>query len=356
MNVRRVIALAATATAVVFTAPGSLAAEVAGQPATKATPKTRAPRGKAPTADPGVVINSWALSPTGSADPNQPGNRPNLSYELAPGGEVKDSVTLFNYSNVPLTFRVYATDAFNNADGQFDLLPGDKKPTDAGSWVTLPQANITVPALAQAILPIAVAVPAGARPGDHAGAVLASSQAEGTGPDGKVITLDRRTGSRLYIRVTGPLAPELAVENVHTTYRPSLNPLSGVVEVAYRVQNRGNVRLGGTRRLSISGPLGVATKRKRAAKLPELLPGEGFTIHAKFSGVPATGIVSARIRVDPLPVDGGSKGTSANKESTTIAAPFTLLALGLAIFLLRRARRSYRQHQHEQQGLDTVPP
>ena len=85
--------------------------------------------------------------------------------------------------------------------------------------MTLPQDTITLEARQQATMPITVKVPITARPGDHAGAVLASSQAEGTGPDGKVITLDRRTGSRVYIRVAGPLTPELTVEKLRTTLR-----------------------------------------------------------------------------------------------------------------------------------------
>lgn len=350
MRTRRAIAIAATATAVVFTASGLFAAGVAGQPTTRTPPTTRGPKAKAPPATPEVEVNSWALAPSGSVDPKQPGNRSNLSYELAPGGEVKDSVTLFNFSNVQLTFRVYATDAFNNADGQFDILPGDKSPTDVGSWVTLPQANITVPAESQANLPITVAVPADALPGDHAGAVLASSQAEGTGPDGKVITLDRRTGSRLYVRVAGPLAPELAVENLRTTYRPALNPLDGSVDVEYRVENRGNVRLGAKHGLSVSGPLGLATKRKPTVTIPELLPGRGVNVRATFDGAPATGIVSGRVTLDPIPLEGdaGTKPPRINRRSTTVAMPFTVIALALAVPLLRRGRRAYRQRQLEQ--------
>src|SRR5262245_27067586 len=57
-------------------------------------------------------IQSWALAPSG-ADPGEPSSRPNLSYETAPGAEIQDSVTLWNYGNTQLTFRIYATDAFN---------------------------------------------------------------------------------------------------------------------------------------------------------------------------------------------------------------------------------------------------
>jgi len=122
-------------------------------------------------------------------DPNEAGNRTALSYDVDPGATITDSVTLYNYGNTQLTFRIYATDAFNNEDGQFDLIPGAEEPTDVGSWVTMPQANITVPPGRQVVLPITLDVPANATAGDHVGAILAANDAEGTGPDGTALDL-----------------------------------------------------------------------------------------------------------------------------------------------------------------------
>jgi len=295
---------------------------------------------------PRAVVNSWALSPTG-AKAGEPGTRPNLSYELAAGAQVKDSVTLFNYSNVQLTFRIYGTDAFNNVDGQFDLLTGDQAPVDAGAWVTLPQENITVPALASASLPITVAVPPDARPGDHGAAVLAASQAEGTGPDGKIITLDRRTGSRLYIRVAGPLDPGLDVSRYHGTYHPALNPLRGSLDVTYTVRNRGNVRLAAKQRLALRAVAGLGLDQSTPVDLPELLPGNSVTLHATFEGVPATVLLLTRISLIPIgakdAVNPDVKATS--RTGRTLAVPWTLVALMLTTGLGLYARKAYSRHQ-----------
>lgn len=341
MSVRRrvVLATAATASVLIALAPGSW-----GQSAP-------APGSDGPPAAGTGVVHSFALAPTGSADPSQPGNRPNLSYEATAGSSIDDAVTLFNYSNVQLTFRVYATDAFNNPDGEFDLLPGDRNPTEVGTWVKVPQANITVPAGSQATMPITIDVPIDARPGDHAGAVLASSQAEGTGPDGKVIAFDRRTGPRLYIRVAGRLTPELAIEDLETVYQPSLNPLAGAVEVKYRVENRGNVRLGGDHRVVAGGPFGLGAKQGPKRKLPELLPGQGVTLRATLDGVAATGLARTEISVDPAPVGDGLAGMAdVKRRSRMLAVPLTLLAVAVAATLLRYARRSARRHRHEALG------
>lgn len=289
------------------------------------------------------VVDSWAVSPAGSLDPTQPGDRSFLSYAVTPGQQFKDAVILFNFSNVPLTFRLYPTDAFNNADGGFDVLPGTTKPKDAGTWITPDQGVLTLGPKTQATVPITVRIPLAATPGDHVGAILASNPAQGTSPDGKVITVDRRTGTRVYIRVTGPLHPELAITQVHATYHASLNPLSGRVSVSYRVENIGNVRLAGKHHARVGGILGLGSKSGKTQDLPELLPGSGATMHASFTGVPATFLDFATVTVDPND-SGGQKVKSARRHAATIAMPWTVLALALVVYLIAYSTRSYRRH------------
>ncbi|MBV8691439.1 MAG: DUF916 domain-containing protein, partial [Actinobacteria bacterium] len=260
----------------------------------RTTTTTSPPAPGAENAPPGAVVNSWALAPAGSTDPRQPGDRPNFSYSAAPGSVVTDQATLFNYSNVELTFHVYATDAFNELGGEFGLLPESKKPTDVGTWVVLPQANLTLPPQKQATFPITVKIPSTARPGDHVGAILASNDALGAGPSGKLVNINRRTGSRLYVRVAGPLQPELAISKISSSYHPRLNPLSGPVDVTYEVENRGNVRLGGQVQADASGVFGLGSKKgPRIKLLDEVLPGQKVRVKAHFKGIPATFIASA---------------------------------------------------------------
>lgn len=332
---RLLVATALSAVALGAVAPPSVAGPTA---------QTQDPSPPTSPAPPGEVIESWALAPTGSLDPNEAGNRPSLSYDLDPGATITDSVTLYNYGNVPLTFRVYATDAFNNSVGQFDLLPGSDEPTDVGSWITMPVEYVDVPPRKQAVIPIVLKVPADATPGDHVGAILASSDAKGAGPDGATVALDRRTGTRLYVRVAGDLVPELAIESVKTSYKPSLNPLSGTATVTYRIQNRGNVRLGGSYQLSISGPFGVAKKRIPASDLVELLPGEGVTLTAEFDGVPATVLAFTDVRLELLDSDAADPSVT-NRRAITFAPPISVVLLLLAGWMASRARRAYRRHR-----------
>jgi hypothetical protein len=296
-----------------------------------------------------LVVQSWALAPTGS-DPAEPSSRPALTYTAEPGATIQDSVTLWNYGNVQLTFRVYPTDAYNNAQGAFDILPGDQDPKDVGTWITVPQAFVTVPAFSKVDLPITVTVPSGATPGDHAGAILASNQAEGTGPDGRTVAVDRRTGSRVYLRVGGDLTSQLTITKARSVYHGGLNPLDGSLDVTYTVRNVGNVRLGATQQLTLENLFGRKGERANPKPIEELLPGNEVVVHHHFEGVAATLRAGAEIVVTPAAPGGGAAADIAEAKATsrtasTWAMPWLLLGLALVLVLLQRGLRRRRTRQ-----------
>jgi hypothetical protein len=329
---RRLLPLLAVLAALVVAAPAANAQDASGgQAAQDSGPQ---------------IVESWALAPAGSDDPSQPGNRPYLSYTAAAGTSVTDGVTIYNYGNVPQTFRLYAADAFNTEDGGFDVLAGDQTSKDVGAWVKIPQENLTLPPGQQATVPITIDIPADASPGDHVAAILASSRAEGTGPDGKAIALDRRTGTRLYLRVAGPVEPKLNIEGVSVSYSPSLNPLGGSATVTYTVANRGNVRLGGKSHVSVGGPFGLFSKNGPDQELTELRPGQSVTYTTTIDGVPATVVSSATVHLDPSAAAGDEDNLANESQGAmTLAVPWTILALLAVAFLVWYAVRAYRRHQ-----------
>lgn len=337
---RLVVAMLAGAAMVVVTAPAAIAQTPPDDSATSPEPSETVPD---TVPDDTGIVDSWALAP---GDANQTGGqRPNLSYELSPGGEVKDNVTVYNLGTEQLTFAVYATDAFNNDDGSFNLLAGDDKPTDVGTWVTMPVNIVAVPAGKAATIPIEVHVPIDARPGDHVGAIVASSPTVGSGQDNATITLDRRTGTRLYVRVAGQLHPELAVEDLSTTYGSSANPAGGSADIKYRIVNRGNVRLEGKQKVSVSGPLGLLEKSAATADIPELLPGESMEVEETIDGVPATGVLMTHVDIEPASPAGGDALEPTKHTSSIMALPYTVIAALLVLILALLARRAFRRHR-----------
>jgi hypothetical protein len=291
------------------------------------------------------LVQSWTLTPGGSAG-NEAGSRPNLSYQIAPGTVIEDTVIVYNLGNTAMDFRIYATDAFNNDDGEFDLLAGDAVPVDVGSWVTLAQEGIVLPPGKQATIPITISVPVDATPGDHVGAIVASNVAVSDNGDGQIVNVDRRTGTRMYIQVEGPLIRELAVTDLHTTYHHALSPFGGKADVTFRVENRGNVRLGGSPSVSIAGPLGLGKKTITLPPLTELLPGQDVALTATIDGAPALVLDSTTVRIAPVePEDVGGVQPAIGKDRT-FAPPISVLLILLAFLLAVLARRQYRRHRN----------
>jgi hypothetical protein len=321
-----------------------LSSRSAGTPPEPA-PDEPTPADPAPGGSAGVeIVQSWTLAP---ASDGQGGSRPYLEYQVAPGTSVTDEVVLYNFSNVPMQFRVYATDAFNNEDGQFDLLPGDQIPADAGSWVRVAQESITLLPGTQATIPVVITVPLDAAPGDHAGAIVAASVATTDNGDGQVINVERRTGTRLYLQVAGPLSPVLAITEVEADYPRAINPFSAPLEVRFTVENRGNVRLGGVPMVTVSGPLGLGRRTVELPPMPELLPGESTEVVGTV-GAPALLFLTTKVDIDP--VGSAALGDIATTSGTdrVFAPPVLLLLLALAALFGVLAVRAYRRHSPEQ--------
>ncbi len=73
-----------------------------------------------PSAPAGAIGNGgWAVEPSG---PNGTGTRDYFVYTLSPGQGFQDTVGISNFSDQPLTFKVYARDAFSaGADAGFGV-------------------------------------------------------------------------------------------------------------------------------------------------------------------------------------------------------------------------------------------
>ncbi len=299
---------------------------------------------KQPQAEP-TPTEQFALTPTG-ADPTQPGSRTSFSFELAPGGQAADRVTLFNYADHATAFQVYANDALDTAEGQLDLKRFDQQPTDAGSWIKLEQAAVVVPASSAVVIPFVVIVPKGASPGDHGAGILAAIRGSTTTATGQRVAVEHRVGVPLYVRVAGPLHPRLAVVGIQSHYhRSALGLGGGSLDLTYRVVNVGNVRLAGHQQVEVEGPFGWVLKRKAHADVPELLPGGSVSGHLHLTGVLPTVRVSSVVTVHPFSKQGALRPPppTASASSSVWAVPWLLLVVlalivGWGIHRYRRRR------------------
>jgi hypothetical protein len=273
-------------------------------------------------------------------------NRDSFAYE-ATGGAIKtDYVAITNYSTAPLQLHLYATDAYNTADGGFTVLPSTTKPRDIGLWVSFGENFLTVPAKTTDILPFILRVPENATPGDHTGGIMVSLTTIAAGAKGSQIAVESRVGARLAVRVPGALHAQLTVTNVSVDYHNTINPFGdGSATVSYIVNNTGNVRLAGTQAVRVTSLFGGSELSAPIAAVKELLPGNSMRVVTQVSGVLPSFTSTVRITVVPVafPGDLDPAFSSVERTATMLTIPWPLiillLLLAAGVFLLWRRRR-----------------
>lgn len=342
----RVVATMAVAAAIL----ASPSVGLAQTPEPKAEPPTVAP----PPEPGGDIVHSWALGPAGSDDPNQPSDRTTLAYTAAPGSVINDAVTLYNLGNVDLDFTVYATDAVNTDDGTVELLSKDEAPDGVGSWVYVGLDDVTLAAGRQATIPIQIVVPDDARPGDHIGAVLASSRTSGAGDEG-VVALDRRTATLIQLRVDGPVAAELAITELESDFDNSVSPLGGSMTVSYMIENRGDVSVSGVSNVTVGGPFGLAEQSLAPLQFRTLLPGESIAVTAEVDDVVATGVVVTSVEIVPDPSGDDIALEPVSSTTRSFAPPLGVLLLMLAVLFGVLAVRAIKRHRRDDDS-EVSPP
>jgi hypothetical protein len=309
-------------------APAGTAAYAAPSP-TPATPPGNAAQGL-----------TWGAAP---ANNKLGANRAHYTYTLPAGTSITDALAVANYGKTPITLKVYASDAFTTSTGAIDLLAAGQKPVDAGSWITVKTPTITLRPQESASIPFTLTIPDNAAPGDHTAGIVTSLATGGSSG----VSLDRRLGSRIYLRVPGTLHPLLTITATHISYRGTLNPIEpGSAVITYTVTNTGNVRLHAHQSVRVSGPLSILGHTETLTDLPEILPGSSLTRTVTVSDVwPATHL-TATVRLRPVASTGDTptRFAAITGAGTIWAWPWTqLIVLAAAVlgYLLLRRRRAH---------------
>lgn len=279
--------------------------------------------------------------------------RPGLDYGATPGALVQDHVAVINLSTRPIALRVYTTDTQSTADGTYALKERAVDPVDVGAWTSVPEkfATVRVPARTddgpgQVIVPLTMKIPKNAQPGDHSGAVLASLTSTVKNAAGTDVDLEQRVASRINVRISGPLEPALAIENLTTRYEaPDRRVGRGSVRMTYTVKNTGNVRLGATQFIRVTGWFGTSAEARDVPPIPELLPGGSVEVSQVVDGVTPTFRVSPLVQLTAVPHPGDANpAVPPFRAMTTVwAVPWVeLLIVVLVVLALWWRRRRGR--------------
>ncbi len=296
--------------------------------------------------------------------------RSNFTIGATPGGVVFDQVAALNFSAVPLSLQVNATDAIETSGGGFGLLPPNVPPTKAGAWITIrPQfATVAVPAgtskaPGHVLIPLTIHVPLDTAPGDHVAGIVVTLQSRGTNRTGQDVILDQRVGTRVYIQVSGPLIAKVSVSGLRSSYAGTLNPVGrGHVETSYVLTNSGNVDLSVGQTVSVTGLLGS----KRVVNVPKvalLLPGasvsEEVAIPSVWPQLLAHEVVTARPTV--LATGQRSHAVTATASTWLWTIPWPLIVViivligVLYLYRRQRSRRSPDRPRGTTPGSNEVP-
>lgn len=306
----------------------------------------------------------------GPANAAETAGRGYFVYQTGAGGSYNDRVRIVNYGRTPLPLSVYAADITNAADGAVAV--GQPAVShDAGSWLRLaaPSVHVVLPAASARgpgtrTLPFSLAVPSSALPGDHAAALVAVLSTLGRNPAGENVRLNQRVAARVYIRVAGPLTPQLSVQHLSADYSGTSNPFGrGEATVHYTVANTGNIRLGATQSVSVSGSFGTGTPTVTPAPVKLLLPGGSYQVTVHIRGVFPTITQEVHVALTPMQsADETPIGLDRIRVSSSfLAVPWTLLALialGLLLIIggLWMIVRRRRRHGRPGSSRGAAPP
>ncbi|MFI7501109.1 hypothetical protein ACIBVL_21910 [Streptomyces sp. NPDC049687] len=236
----------------------------------------------------------WSVAPSG-------GGRPSFYAEGAPGAVLQDTVAVTNRGTRPLTVRLRGTGL-------------------GGLPVAFAETAVRVPARTRAEVPFTVTVPAGAAPGDRAGAIVVR---EPTG---------RQAGVRLLVRVGGPRLAALTVE--HVAVRGD--------RITYELVNRGSTELVPRLAVRADGVLGTVLERAVRPLPVRLPPGRRLRLDEPWPDRPALDAVTVRLTVTAPGAARATGRTSARFVPWGAAAGAAGGALSVAagaVAVVRRRRR-----------------
>jgi hypothetical protein len=307
---------------------------------------------KPPAAATATNVTTFGIQPVGLGRIDQRGY---FLYSGTPGAHIADHAAVLNYSFKPIRLRVNVADALNTPTGGFALTPDTQKPTGVGAWITIPPkyATVTVPARTatkpgEVDVPLSVIIPTSADPGDHVGGITVSLDSLATAPTGQKYKLVQRVGSRVFVRVVGPLRPALAVSNVGLTFHYAKNPFGdGTATVTYSVRNTGNVALGGAQTLKVAGLFGASAIAQKLPQIPLLLPGSAVQLSVVVPGVRPEIRETATVTVVALSVPGSEIPPAGpwSGSASTWAIPLWLVLLVLLLVVLGLTELYWRRRR-----------
>lgn len=307
-----------------------------------------------PSPSPSSAPITFGIRPAGEGgDP-----RSGFLFRLEPGAEVSDAVSVFNYSESPLTLKLYAADAVTNSSGDVTLLPRDATSAIA-SWIGFsgPEASaMVVPARTRVDVPFTIDVPDDASPGDHIAGIGVVLPATTTDGNGNVVAVDSTVAVPLSIRVGGVPQARVEIRELAASYAGDWRPwATGTVRATYRVANTGNISQSLTQSLALAGIVGDP-RVVDGAPVAALLPGDVVDVVVEVPDVWPLLRYDATATVVPAAAPGDPVADVVSASVSVWALPWPQLAVIALLVLLALLLRWWRGRGAPPKGRPVAEP
>lgn len=297
-------------------------------------------------------------------------------YSLTAGRSQSGAVIVSNAGTAKGTVKLFTADATTgHTTGTVYLT--DKKPTRAGSWITLSATSLTLAPGQHKRVPFTLHVPAGQKPGQWVGGIVAETSHQVAGSKSKQkasvqIRIRDLTIVAVQANVPGPPVVSFGIGRVSTGGQ------RGFQQVIVHLASKGTTLVKPTGTVSVSDASGklvetlpftmdtflpqtsidypVLLKKALAAgdyraRVTLDVNGQTFSAKPAFSvskQAVAQVFTSASPTQAPPPVASSSSGTSSTRWiAIAIGAAIVILLLLLLLWLLRRRRKSPPQQLRE---------
>jgi hypothetical protein len=227
---------------------------------------------------------------TFSATPPRSGK---LNYKLTlnPGETSTQEVRIFNGSEIPLDFRVYAGQAETGPNGTLNGPLYGEQVSGVGTWLAPEKELVTLKPQGRTDVKFQVTVPPDASPGDHIGFMfvdvapdslteLEPETAEESLTDDKAsfeVKVSTRFALAVVVRVPGEVVANMDVTSLTKFVE------DGALGLKLQGSNNGNVYLKPMGRWSLIGPDGDLVAQQDRQPWGVLLPGSDFAREIKLN-------------------------------------------------------------------------
>lgn len=186
---------------------------------------------------------SFQLSPAQGEDAH-------FVYDLEPGTQIKDKLTISNHGDTPVTVNLYPADAATGAAGGVVVDTDNETPKLMGSWINLSKEQITVPASSALNVDFSINIPDAPPAGKLAAGIVAQDVEVSEGTSALSVSSVQRSVVMILGTAPGELIPDLKISNVEVGHS------SGMPSFGIELMNEGTTYVHPTGRLLVESSSG----------------------------------------------------------------------------------------------------